>query len=215
MVPERRGGFPHGDAPPESLSRKDLPVSFITRSPIAAVIAFVVTTNLMGQSDHPTDQWLTNPVDDRTFETYLEFFAYERSVPLELRITAVDTIDGLIEERLTFERTPGTIVPARTFRPTTADRRGGIVFLHGAGPQGKDSRASVRMGRVMARAGWTVLAIDILYFGERKTELFRTFRAQEKAEKLYNQPSLYLDFAIHTVKDVGRADDLGRRIAPA
>jgi dienelactone hydrolase len=60
----------------------------------------------------------------------------------------------------------------------------------------------------MARAGWTVLAIDMLYFGERKTDLLQTFSAQEKADKLYNQPSLYLDFTIQTVKDVGRAYDV-------
>jgi dienelactone hydrolase len=53
-----------------------------------------------------------------------------------------------------------------------------------------------------------VLAIDMLYFGERRTDLLQTFSAQEKADKLYNQPSLYLDFAIQTVKDVGRAYDV-------
>jgi dienelactone hydrolase len=152
---------------------------------------------------------VTNPVDDRTFETYLDFFAYESSLPLEFTITGSDTVDGLIEERLTFQSTPGMKVTARTHRPHGADSRGGVVFLHGGVPNGKDSPNVVSISRVMARAGWTVLAIDLLYFGERKTDLLQTFSAQEKADKLYNQRSLYLDFAIQTVKDVvGRTHDV-------
>jgi dienelactone hydrolase len=75
-------------------------------------------------------------------------------------------------------------------------------------PNGKDEQRFVGMNRVLARAGWTVLAIDLLYFGERNTGLFQTFDAQEKADKLYNRPSLYLEFAIQTVKDIGRAYDV-------
>jgi len=160
------------------------------------------------QTDRPTDQWVSNPVDDRTFETYLEFFTYESTLPLERTITASENLDGLTEERLTFQSTPGMTVTARSYRANSGTSRGGIVLVHGGTPNGKDSGVVVRMARLMARAGWTVVAIDLLYFGERPAGLFDTFSAQEKADRLYNRPSLYLEFAIQTVKDIGRAFDL-------
>jgi dienelactone hydrolase len=183
-------------------------MAFTNRALVAAVLGWCAATGVTAQQNRPTDRWVTDPVDDRTFETYLDFFGYERSLPLGVTITASDTVDGLIEERLTYQSTPGVIVTARTHRPIGTASRGGIVILHGGGPNGKDSPGVVNISRVMGRAGWTVLAIDMLHFGERKTGLLRTFSAQEKADELYNQQSLYLDFAIQTVKDVGRAYDV-------
>ena len=32
-----------------------------------------------------SDEWLERPVDDATFASYLDFFAYDREVPFEVR----------------------------------------------------------------------------------------------------------------------------------
>ncbi|HEX9692059.1 MAG TPA: hypothetical protein VGA22_08170 [Gemmatimonadales bacterium] len=178
------------------------------RVPTIATALACMAGAASGQSDRPTDQWLTTPVDPRTFETYLEFFSYEASLSRDRRVTSTEAVEGLTEERLTFVSTPGMKVTARSYRLSAGTPRGGIVFLHGGTPNGKDSQNVVAHSRVLARAGWAVLAIDLQYFGERNTGLFETFGAQEKADRLYNQPSLYLEFAIQTVKDVGRAYDV-------
>ena len=57
------------------------------------------------------------------------------------------------------------------------------------------------------RAGWRILAIDMKYYGERKTDLLTTFGSKEKREKLYNNPPTYLAWVIQTVKDVSRSFD--------
>jgi len=53
-----------------------------------------------------------------------------------------------------------------------------------------------------------VLAIDMQYFGERSTSLLTTFAEQEKHDRLYNQPSVYLAWVTQTAKDVKRGFDL-------
>jgi dienelactone hydrolase len=180
------------------------------RSRLATSLALtaILASGAVAQTDRPTDEWVSNPVDDRTFETYLEFFAYDSSVPLAVNVTASDVVDGLREERLTFQSTPGMTVTARTFRPASSTSRGGVVFIHGGTGTGKDARNVVNWTRLLARAGWTVLSIDMQYFGERNTGLFETFGAQEKADRLYNVPSLYLEWMIQTAKDAGRAFDV-------
>ena len=41
--------------------------------------------------------------------------------------------------------------------------------------------------RILARAGFSVLALDMQHFGERSSNLLTTFTEQEKHERLYNQ----------------------------
>lgn len=161
--------------------------------------------------ERPTDEWLTNPVDDQTFRTYLEFFAYDRGLPFDLEVVSSRETEGLIEEDIRFASTPGQPdLTATVYRPAAsgAARPRAIVYLHGGGPIGRSSLSTLRRLRLMARAGWTVLGFDMLHWGERDTGLLETYGAQEKADRLYNQPSLYLEFATQTVKDVGRSYDL-------
>jgi dienelactone hydrolase len=174
------------------------------------LISCYVVPTLSAQDDRPTDEWLTKPVDDQTFATYLEFFAYETDLPLNRVVLESSEEDGLIEEKLAFQSTPGQIVTARVFRPrvTGAEEQGGVVYIHSGGPSGKDAGSSLAFCRLMARAGWTVLAFDLLHFGERNAGLLDTYGAREKADRLYNQPSTYLEFVTQTVKDVGRSYDL-------
>jgi dienelactone hydrolase len=83
-----------------------------------------------------------------------------------------------------------------------------VILVHGGVARGKDGPGTVNLARVIARAGWSVLAVDMLYFGERDTGLFETFSNPEKAERLYTRQGLFLDWVTQTVKDVGRAYDV-------
>jgi dienelactone hydrolase len=153
------------------------------------------------------DQWVTHPVDDHTFQTYLDFFKYDRDLALDLRLMDAEERDGVKREHLSFQSTPGARVFAQLYSPTTTSgKRPAIVFLHGGVPEGKDSLKLA--GPRFARAGWNVLVIDLLYFGERSTDVLMTFTEPEKHERLYNQPSMYLAWVTQTVKDVSRSLDL-------
>ena len=161
------------------------------------------------------DQWLTTPVDDRTFNTYLDFFNYDRKLPFDVKTAKVDEAQGLRRERLSFQSTSGVRVTAILFQApaTTGTRQPGMVLLHAGGPQGKDAAFMLRFGELISRAGWSVLSIDLQYFGERTTQLLSTFSEQEKHVKLYNQPAVYLAWVTQTVKDVSRAVDFLARSA--
>ena len=171
----------------------------------SASIAFAQET----ASDTRTDPWLTNPVPDATFQTYLEFFAYNKSLPFDAVIGETTTEQGIIREHVTYQSTPQIPVTAYLYRPEspTAGSRGGVIYLHGGTGRGKDATIGQQLAVLMARDGWTVLAIDLWHYGERNTGLLTSYTNAEKAERLYNEPTTYLTFVTQTVKDVSRGYD--------
>lgn len=176
-----------------------------------ALIAFFISTLMFAgaaAAQKPADQWLGKPVDEKTFRTYLDFFAYDRQLPFDTRVTKVENDEGLRREWLSFESTRGTRVTAIfTEQPGAAGgRKPAIIVLHGGAPRGKETTA--RTSALLARAGWSVLAIDMPHFGERASGLLTTFSEQEKHERLYNEPSTYLSWITQLTKDVRRSYDL-------
>ncbi len=174
----------------------------------ALAIASLVLSNSVGARQPLADEWLAKPVDERTFKTYLDFFTYDRRAPFDLRVIGTDEQEGIKREHLSFQSTPGERVFAHLYSPPGADpkRSGALILLHGGAAGGKNGLAPV--ARNFARAGWMVLAIDMKYYGERATDLLTTFTEQEKADRLYNQPPVYLTWMTQTVKDLGRAFDV-------
>ena len=153
------------------------------------------------------DQWLRRPVDDRTFNGYGDFFKYDSKLPLDVQVTKTEDDKGIQRERLSFQSTSGVRVPAILSQQAGGGgSRPAVIFLHGGVPAGKD--ATLPLTGVLARAGWAVLSIDLPYFGERRTDLLTTFTEQEKHDKLYNQPSVYLSWVTQVNKDVSRAFDM-------
>ena len=157
-----------------------------------------------------SDEWLRRPVDDRTFRTYLSFFTYEATLPFEIQMLESDELEGIRREHLSFQTTPGLRAFARIYHAAApaGGALGWIIHLHGGTQRAKDGPGDRYIATFLARAGWNVLAIDLLYFGERGTGLLTTFTDPEKHARLYNQPSTYLAWVSQTVKDVGRAFDL-------
>ena len=172
---------------------------------VLLIVIFLVPA---ASAQKPTDQWLTRPVDDKTFRSYLDFFVYDKKLPFDLKVLDVKEQDGLRKEHLSFQSTPGMRVFANLYSTMgpAAQKSPAVILLHGGTPQGKDG--PVVMAELLARGGYTVLAMDLLYFGERKTGLMTTFTEQDKHDQLYNKPAEYLAWVTQTVKDVGRAYDL-------
>ncbi len=166
--------------------------------------------HLTAETPATADAWLARPVDDQTFQTYLEFFAYDKKLPFDLRVIDTDEKDGVKREHLSFQSTRGVRVYANLYRAvgTASRQRPAVILLHGGGPAGKDNPGVQVLSPLIARSGSDVLAIDMQNFGERGTDLLTTFTEQEKHDRLYNQPSVYLAWVTQTVKDVSRAFDL-------
>ena len=70
------------------------------------------------------DAWLEKPVDENTFRTYLEFFAVDSALPLDVEVSETQVEEGVEREHLTFQSSRGEHVPAFFFAtpPTTGDR---------------------------------------------------------------------------------------------
>lgn len=177
---------------------------------VMAVTGAVADVALLSAQARPEgDEWLRQPVDDRTFASYLPFFEYDSRRPLHIRVASEEERDGVRIEVLSYESTAGVRVTARLYHAPGQGRGGpGLVFLHGGTGAGKDSPGYRQLNEHFARAGFAVIAIDLQYFGERATDLLRQFTEEEKHEKLYNQPGTYLAWVTQTVKDAGRAIDV-------
>jgi len=178
---------------------------------VAATLGAAILTAAPAQEAAPdtrTDAWLSQPVDSATFRTYLDFFTYNPNLPFDAKTGEVVTEDGVTREHVTFQSTSGMEVTAYLYRPSSPSTtsRGGIVFLHGGVPRGKETGAEIKT--TMTLDGWTVLAIDLLHYGERGTDVLTTYSNEEKAERLYNEPATYLAFVQQTAKDARRGYDL-------
>ena len=154
------------------------------------------------------DEWLERPVDDKTFEAYLDFFAIDENLPFETASHGVQESEGIRREHVSFQSTPSERVTAYYYHARGASPSGAtLIFLHGGGGRGKEAPSYMVMGERLARGGWNVLMIDAKHFGERQTGLFETFSETERHDKLYNQPGVYLAWVTQYVKDVQRAFD--------
>ena len=155
------------------------------------------------------DAWLEKPVDENTFRTYVEFFAIDSELPLDVEVSETQVEEGVKREHLTFQSSRGEHVPAYFFGTAADDGRPrpGIIFLHGGGRRGKNSPTIQLTAPMLVRAGWNVLAPDMKHYGERDTGLMTTFTNKDKHDSLYNEPSLYLEWVVQTVKDVRRGYD--------
>jgi dienelactone hydrolase len=175
---------------------------------LAAVILMSVLIAVPSSAQKAADEWLARPVDDRTFKSYLDFFAYDRQLPLQTQVKESEEELGLRRTWLSFESTRGVRVPAILTEPAggSPGKKPAIIVLHGGVARGKES--TTQWAALFARAGWSVLAIDLPEFGERGTGLLTTYSEQEKHEKLYNQPAAYLSWMTQLTKDVRRAYDL-------
>ncbi len=177
-----------------------LVISFLVISAFASVVSSQIPAG---------DEWLTEPVDNKTFQTYLDFFSYDTSLAFEETVIGVDETEGIHREHFTFQSTPGMKVTSYLYYPVEHDieDRPALILLHGGVGSGKDAPHYIVYSQQLARAGFTVFAIDFLHFGERNTGLLTKFTEKDKHENLYNKPSEYLAWIIQNVKDIGRAFD--------
>jgi len=183
---------------------------------LAGVLA-IVCSEARGQPTSYADEWLGQPVDDATFQNYLEFFVVDHEEPLDAELLDSQENDGVRREEWSFTSTPGERVYGHYFEMVTApsSARSAIVVLHGG--SGKDRPFFQRLAESLARGGFDVLAIDMKYWGRRETGLFTTFTEDDRHDQLYNRSPLYLDWMIQTVKDVQRSFDFlvtEKNIAP-
>ena len=167
---------------------------------------FLVTAGLAAQ-ERATDQWLSKPVDGATYQSYVDFFSYDETLPFETSVISSKESEGIVREHLSFQSTPGVRVFANYSRPSgdsSADAPA-LIVLHGGSAAGKDSGYVEYLVELVVRAGFRALSIDLQYFGERSTDLLTTFTEEDKHEHLYNRPGVYLSWIVQNTKDISRS----------
>lgn len=172
------------------------------------LIATIASISLGAEEKHVCE-WLKKPVDDSTFNAYLEFFTYDKNLPFEAQSLEVKDLEGVRKEHLSFLSTPGERVYANMYSSVspTSEKEPALIYIHGGVGMGKDVPRFDVEARLLVRAGWAILLIDMKFFGERRTDFLKSFSEEEKHEKLYNNPSAYLTWMIQNVKDIKRSID--------
>ncbi|MDX1673488.1 MAG: alpha/beta fold hydrolase [Longimicrobiales bacterium] len=148
-------------------------------------------------------------MDRETFESFLQFFRYDAELPLDVESRGTGREQGLTWETVAFRSTAGQRVVADLYRAGGEWRdRPSLILLHGGSGAGRAAPTTRYMAGLFSRAGFNVLAIDMLHFGDRDTGLLETYSEGEKHERLYNRHATYLEWVTQTVKDVRRSVDL-------
>ncbi len=173
-----------------------------------AALAVFSAGSAHAQERWTSDEWLEQPVDAATFETYLDFFAYDTDVPFDLEVLSTSTEEGIRVEHIAFQSTPGERVYADYYTASTSRPgvRPKLILVHGGIKSGKEAVGSIAEAGV--RSGFDAIAIDMPYFGERDTGFLKSFSEADKHESLYNRESAYLEWVVQLVKDIGRTIDL-------
>src|SRR4030042_4904222 len=195
--------------PLHKANREEQRMKKVSRLVIAISLAMLVLLSVFPQGKKPSCKWLEKPVDNQTFKTFQDFFAYDRQLPCKMQSIGVEESEGIRNEHLSFQSTPGEQVFANLYRSAGANHKKipALIFSHGGSAQGKNAPYCINQAETYVRGGWAVLAIDMKYFGERNTDLLTAFTEKEKHDQLYNNPPLFLDWTIQTVKDVQRSFD--------
>ena len=121
------------------------------------LIALLWMTSAMAPSSSQkaaSDPWLTKPVDERTFRTYLDFFRYDAQLPFNMRVLDTEgSVPGIRIEHLVFDSTPGAQVHARLYRPQEIrPNQPSAILLHGGAPS-RQGRTEHNAQRAVSRAG--------------------------------------------------------------
>ena len=70
---------------------------------LALVTAALMATSLPATAQQwAEDEWLRQPVDDATFASFLEFFAYDHDLPLEVEVLSTEEAAGVEIQHLSF-----------------------------------------------------------------------------------------------------------------
>lgn len=178
------------------------------------VVVALITLSIIGvgsglaQERWASDDWLEQPVDDATFATFLDFFAYDGGLPFELEVLSTLEEEGIRKDHISFLSTPGQTVYANYYTASTSRPgvRPQLIVVHGGVRSGKEYVSPIAEAAV--RSGFDAIAIDMPHFGERDTGLLKSFDEADKHEHLYNREPTYLQWVIQLVKDVGRTFDL-------
>jgi pimeloyl-ACP methyl ester carboxylesterase len=174
---------------------------------LAAAAALTCRSAETLRAQWASDAWLENPVGEETFQTYLEFFRYDAGLPFDLEMRSVDDEEGIRVRHLAFTSTPDQTVYADYYEAATAaPDRPHLVLVHGGLRPGKASMKP--MAEFLVRRGFSVMAIDMPLFGERDNGQLGSFSESDKHENLYNRESIYLQWVVQLVKDVGRTFDV-------
>jgi len=152
------------------------------------------------------------PLGDEAFQVLSQFFEYDRGIPMNVRIAAIEDMGFAIREKIVFTSYNSERVPGYLAIPKTGNQPYPIVLmLHGLGHEkeswwdGETYCNGLLLTKDLLKAGYAVMMLDAYYFGERMNrndyEHPRVFAFEKQWVYRLNNSM------VQTIKDYRRAMD--------
>ncbi len=111
-------------------------------------------------------------VGKEAYSILVQFYEYDRNVPLEARVFDREEYEAFVREKIVFRGVRDSRVPGYFAIPTTiSPSYPCILLVHGLGASKEDwwkeSSDEERLARELLSSGFAVLALDMEYHGER------------------------------------------------
>ena len=172
----------------------------LTTSALSAAIFLSAVSMLYAQPDDSKMKF--SIADEASYNAYLEFYQYDRNLPLDAQSIEIKKEKNYTLEKITFRSTHDQLVPGLLALPENGERPFPcVLILHSASGKKEYMRNWME---VMAAAGYASLALDAHYHGERSHV---GGYVNPKAMMAEGQWYRVRDFLVQTVIDYRRAMD--------
>lgn len=139
--------------------------------------SFLIHLVLFAQSPASAQEIPMKPVGEEAYRTLLQFFQYDRDIPLDARVVDARETPDYIREKIVFTGVRDSRVPGYLAIPKTGSPPYPLILqMHGGVPEGKEAFWDERLPyvdkavtRALLQAGFAVLTLDAQYHGERHT----------------------------------------------
>ena len=166
-----------------------------------------------GSAQGQARQEVSNPelpeVSDEVFQSIVQFYEYDRDIPLEARVLKKEELEHGNREKILFKGVNNTRVPAYLTIPKTGAKSHPVVVIvdgiYGSKERWFDDESWPRGGVMTAsllRAGYAVLILDAAYHGERTSEYDYV-----SPPYLFTLPNEFRHMVIQTATEHRRAMD--------
>jgi len=132
---------------------------------LAASLAALISAAPITTGQEGGKKVKSEAIDEATYSAYVEFYQYDRSLPLDAEVIEVREEESYSLEKVIFRSTHDQTVPALLALP----KEGGkpfpcVLILHSLSGRKENMRGWME---VMASAGYASMALDAQYHGER------------------------------------------------
>ncbi|WP_242157081.1 acetylxylan esterase [Aestuariivivens sediminis] len=144
---------------------------------LTITIYFVTNSQTLANAKKASAETKLPIVSEEVYQALVQFFEYDRNIPLDAKIVFKDKFEGCDKEKIIFTGINNSKVPAYLIIPNNGEDKYPIVFLvdgiYGSKERWLQDDSWPKGGlvtKVLLAKGFAVMTLDAVYHGERSYE---------------------------------------------